>query len=117
MELKKFKQEIYEAAVEQMKEAIACEETTAYATINTDAGWLDISTNDADDKDCIVCHDDSDNENECRNIAEWVMQEVIPDWYDVVDDYEWEHRDDRHDGLDPAFSSWEEVNEMFFRRY
>lgn len=38
-----------------------------------------------------------------------------------IDDYpEWEYRDDdegvEYDRLDPAFSSWEEANGMFFNK-
>lgn len=117
MELKKLGSEIRAEILEAMVDAIMDDQTNACATINTDAGYLDVWTNDDDDKCCVVCHDN--NEHECPNLEEWA-ESIIPDWNDAIDEVDCRRgRDDdyRYDGLDPAFSSWEEVNEMFFRRY
>lgn len=121
MELQKLGVEIREAILEAMIESIESEETRACATIDTDDGYFDVSTNEDDEKDCCVWHD-NDKSKSSPNLERWA-ESIIPDWADAADEADWRHDDDeddidwRNDGLDPAFSSWEEVNAMFFRRY
>lgn len=116
--LKKLGEEVRTEILEAMIEAIEYGYTTACVTIDTDAGYLDVCTNDYDEKECVVCHDD--NEHESPNLERWA-EDIIPDWSDVVDEVDRRNGRDEDDvdysGLDPAFSSWEEVNAMFFRRY
>ena len=116
--LKKLGEEVRTEILEAMIEAIEYGYTTAYVTIDTDAGYLDVCTNDYDEKECVVCHDD--NEHDSPNLERWA-EDIIPDWSDAVDEVERRNGRDEDDvdysGLDPAFSSWEEVNAMFFRRY
>lgn len=117
MTLKKFGEEVRTKILEAMIEAIEDDDTTACVTIDTDAGYLDVCTNDDDEKVCMVCHDD--NEHDSPNLERWA-EDIIPDWSDAVDEVDWrngrEEDDVDYSGLDPAFSSWEEVNAMFFRR-
>lgn len=116
--LKKLGEEVRTEILEAMIEAIEYGYTTACVTIDTDAGYLDVCTNDYDEKECVVCHDN--NEHESPNLERWA-EDIIPDWSDVVDEVDRRNGRDEDDvdysGLDPAFSSWEEVNAMFFRRY
>ena len=116
--LKKLGEEVRTEILEAMIEAIEYGYTTACVTIDTDAGYLDVCTNDYDEKECVVCHDD--NEHDSPNLERWA-EDIIPDWSDAVDEVERRNVRDEDDvdysGLDPAFSSWEEVNAMFFRRY
>ena len=116
--LKKLGEEVRTEILEAMIEAIEYGYTTACVTIDTDAGYLDVCTNDYDEKECVVCHDD--NEHESPNLERWA-EDIIPDRSDVVDEVDRRNGRDEDDvdysGLDPAFSSWEEVNAMFFRRY
>lgn len=116
--LKKLGEEVRTEILEAMIEAIEYGYTTACVTIDTDAGYLDVFTNDYDEKDCVVCHDD--NEHDSPNLERWA-EDIIPDWSDAVDEVDRRNGRDEDDvdysGLDPAFSSWEEVNAMFFRRY
>lgn len=116
--LKKLGEEVRTEILEAMIEAIEYGYTTACVTIDTDAGYLDVCTNDYDEKECVVCHDD--NEHESPNLERWA-EDIIPDWSDAVDEVDRRNGRDEDDvdysGLDPAFSSWEEVNAMFFRRY
>lgn len=116
--LKKLGEEVRTEILEAMIEAIEYGYTTACVTIDTDAGYLDVCTNDYDEKECVVCHDD--NEHDSPNLERWA-EDIIPDWSDAVDEVDRRNGRDEDDvdysGLDPAFSSWEEVNAMFFRRY
>lgn len=116
--LKKLGEEVRTEILEAMIEAIEYGYTTACVTIDTDAGYLDVCTNDYDEKVCVVCHDD--NEHDSPNLERWA-EDIIPDWSDAVDEVDRRNVRDEDDvdysGLDPAFSSWEEVNAMFFRRY
>lgn len=121
MKLQKLSSEIYKSILDAMVEAIECEETTACVTVNTDAGYFDVSTNEDDEKCCVVWHDDNKGKDS-PNLERWA-EEIIPDWADAADEADWRHDDDeddidwRNDGLDPAFSSWKEVNAMFYSRY
>lgn len=120
MKLQKLSSEIYESIFDAMVDAIKSDETMVCITIDTDAGYFDLSTNENDEKCCAVWHDDIDRNS--PNLERWA-EGIIPDWADAADEADWRHDDDqddidfRSDGLDPAFSSWEEVNAMFFRRY
>lgn len=116
--LKKLGEEVRTEILEAMIKAIEYGYTTACVTIDTDAGYLGVCTNDYDEKECVVCHDD--NEHDSPNLERWA-EDIIPDWSDAVDEVDRRNGRDEDDvdysGLDPAFSSWEEVNAMFFRRY
>lgn len=116
MELKKLSSEIREEIMEAMVDAIMADEMQACVTINTGAGYLDVCTNEDDEKVCVVCHDD--NEHDSPNLESWA-ERVIPDWDEAISEVDFRggcDDDHRYDGLDPAFSSWEEVNGMFFRK-
>ena len=116
MELKELRKEIAEKMMEAMVGAIEYGETGACCTINTDAGYLDIYTNEDDEAECKVSHDNSNKTS--SNIEEWV-ESIVPDWDEAVDEVDYRNgrdEDNKYIGLDPAFSSWYEVNSMFFRR-
>jgi len=114
MELKELRKEIKERMMEAMVEAIENDETAACCTVSTDAGYLDIHTNEDDEAVCLVSHDNSNKTS--GNIEEWV-ESIVPDWDEAVDEVDYRNgRDDDYSGLDPAFSSWDEVNAMFFTR-
>ena len=116
MELKELRKKITESMMEAMVEAIENDDTTACVTIDTDAGYLDIYTNEDDEAECKVSHDHSNKTS--SNIEEWV-ESIVPDWDEAVDEVDYRNgrdEDNKYIGLDPAFSSWYEVNSMFFRR-
>lgn len=114
MKLKELRKEITERMMEAMVEAIEYGDTDACCTVDTDAGYLDIYTNEDKEAVCKVSHDHSNKTS--INIEEWV-ESIVPDWDEAVDEVDFRNgRDDDNCGLDPAFSSWEEVNAMFFRR-
>ena len=91
--LKKLGEEVRTEILEAMIEAIEYGYTTACVTIDTDAGYLDVCTNDYDEKECVVCHDD--NEHDSPNLERWA-EDIIPDWSDAVDEV------DRRNGRDES---------------
>lgn len=116
MTLKKLGEEVRSQILEAMIAAIEYGDTGACCTINTDAGYLDIYTNEDDEAECKVSHDHSNKTS--SNIEEWV-ESIVPDWDEAVDEVDYRNgrdEDNKYIGLDPAFSSWYEVNSMFFRR-
>ena len=89
MELQKLGVEIREAILEAMIESIESEETRACATIDTDDGYFDVSTNEDDEKDCCVWHD-NDKSKSSPNLERWA-ESIIPDWADAADEADWRH--------------------------
>lgn len=87
---------------EEMLATIEAGRTICCVTVDTDAGWVDICTNDRDEKQCIVRHDYDEWKRSPR--LEDEIEGLIPDWADVV---ELAEEDEPHGILDEAFGTWE----------
>ena len=93
MTLTALQQEVREAITEGIKDARSNGEDYAIVTVDTNDGYIDISTNSEDNK-CAMVYHDIDLERTNENLEAWV-ESLIPDWWDLdVEDsnvrpYEW----------------------------
>ena len=93
MTLTALQQEVREAITEGIKDSRINGEDYAIVTVNTNDGYIDISTNSEDNK-CAMVYHDIDLERTNENLEAWI-ESLIPDWCDLdVEDsnvrpYEW----------------------------
>lgn len=81
MTLATLKNEIVKEITKAICEARIEGDNYACVTVNTDAGYFDISTNEQDEKVVIISHD-LDYDKESPNLEKWV-EGIVPDWWDV----------------------------------
>lgn len=96
-------------------EAIADGHRYAATTIDAADGWVDIISDCRGGAAVTVHHADEENQRECPLLAE-AIKKALPDWQEVKEEYEdaGEEEEDNN-GLDPAFSSWEDYWGYIFR--
>jgi hypothetical protein len=93
MTLTALQQEVKAAITEGIKDARINGEDYAIVTVNTNDGYIDISTSELDNN-CAMVYHDVDLERTNANLEAWV-ENLIPDWWDLdVEDsnvrpYEW----------------------------
>jgi len=86
-----------------MLETIQADENICCLTIETESGWIDICTNDKDEKVVNVCHDSDETKHSPRLADE--IEGIIPDWGEIEDLAE---QDKPESILDEAFGTWEQ---------
>lgn len=88
-------------------EAIANGHPYAATTIDAADGWVDIVSNGQGCKEVRVHHADEENQRECPLLCE-AIEKALPKWEDVKEEYDAEEEEEADNGLDPAFSSWDD---------
>lgn len=102
---------LHDAIYDELSDWNDASSTTA--TVETGDGWIEISTNRIDEVEVCIFHGNADNERECSTLAK-AIKDALPCWDEVQREWEEENQYEDNGGLDPAFSSWEEVNGMFY---
>lgn len=98
-----------------MLEAIANGDRYAATTIDAIDGWVEIVSDCRGGAAVTVHHDKEQNQRECPLLAE-AIEKALPEWEDVKEEYEDAAEEDEDgNGLDPAFSSWEDYWGYIFR--
>lgn len=95
-------------------EAIANGDRYAATTIDAVDGWVEIVSDRLGGASVTVHHDKEENQRDCPLLAE-AIEKALPDWQEVKEEYEAEEEEEDCNGLDPAFSSWEDYWEYIFR--
>lgn len=96
MNLTKIKNECYDAMVEAIKselnsEGIDCA-SYAFATVDTNDGYIELSISRYDTS-VVIVHD-NDNEHDCPLLCK-AIEEALPDW-DVIEE-EWQKENPEED--------------------
>lgn len=98
-----------------MLEAIANGDGCAATTIDAIDGWVEIVSDCRGGAAVTVHHDKEENQRECPLLAE-AIEKALPEWEDVKEECEEaEEEEEDGNGLDPAFSSWEDYWGYIFR--
>ena len=77
-------QECVDRISEKMRDAVESGETYAAVTVNTECGWIDVSTDENDTVDVRVVHENNE-EKDCPNITD-ALFDLIPCWCDIEDE-------------------------------
>lgn len=88
-------------------DAIANGHPYVATTINVADGWVDIVSNGQGYKEVMVYHADKENQRECPRLCE-AIEKALPSWEEIKEYYYAEEEEEGNNGLDPAFSSWED---------
>lgn len=88
-------------------EAICNGHRYAATTIDAADGWVDIVSGRRGCVTVTVHHADEENKRECPRLCEAIEKE-LPSWAEVKEYYDAEEEEEDNNGLDPAFSSWED---------
>ena len=95
-------QECFDRISEKMRDAVESGETYACVTVDTDCGWIDISTDEHDTVDVRVAHDNEVRES--PNITDALFN-LVPYWCDIEDEINSE--DDEEEECD-YYDEWNE---------
>lgn len=76
-------QECFDRISEKMRDAVESGETYAAVTVDTECGWIDISTDEHDTVDVRVAHDNEVRES--PNITDALFN-LVPYWCDIEDE-------------------------------
>lgn len=79
----------------------------AATTIYVADGWVDIVSGRRGDSAVTVHHDYEENQRKCPLLCE-AIDRALPGWAEVKKFYESGDEEEDDNGLDPAFSSWED---------
>lgn len=97
MNLTKIKNECYEAMVEAIKSEIGSSgidyATYAYATVDTNDGFIELKIDHHSDTSVVIVHDNG-NEHDCPLLCK-VIEEALPDW-DAIEE-EWQEENPEED--------------------
>ena len=97
MNLTKIKNECYEAMVEAIKSEIGSSgidyATYAYATVDTNDGFIELGIDHHSDTSVVIVHDNG-NEHDCPLLCK-AIEEALPDW-DAIEE-EWQEENPEED--------------------
>ena len=79
-------QECFDRISEKMRDAVKDGEVYAAVTVDTECGWIDISTDEHDTVDVRVVHENNE-EKDSPNITDALFK-LVPYWCDIVDEVE-----------------------------
>lgn len=102
----RIEEECADAIRDEMLDAMDGGRCYAEATIYTDDGFAEVSTDSNDNVFVMIVHDNG-NRHRCSNLCDKIAK-AIPKWDDVAEQRA-ERMEDSEEGyndLDPAFSSW-----------
>lgn len=112
----KYIDKLVEKLEDSIREAIMDEKNSASAWVNTPMGVIEVETDNTDDVKVYVTHDNG-SEHPCPNLCKMVDESIIA-WADVEESL----REDslygpggKYEGLDPAFSSWQDYYNYRYR--
>ena len=108
---------VVECANEQFEDIIEAVENghpDAATTIDAADGWVDIVSNGQGCKDVTVHHAEEENKRECPRLCE-AIEKALSSWAEVKEYYDAEEEEEDNNGLDPAFSSWDDYWGYIFR--
>lgn len=109
MELIELSGEIRDAMTKAIAEARTQGEDYACVTVNTNDGYIDLSTDDENCMDAVVWHD-SGMQNANDNLEQWCIRQ-IPCWYDV----EVQEDEPAGTGVDAGFASQNDFINYLYR--
>jgi hypothetical protein len=96
-------QECFDRISEKMRDAVKDGEVYAAVTVNTECGWIDISTDEHDTVDVRVVHENNE-EKDSPNITDALFN-LVPYWCDIEDEVNSE--DDEEDECE-YYDEWNE---------
>lgn len=104
MKLNKLQEEIHEAVNDAVRDALIEEKDTAYCTVSTDDGYIDIEYSDNEDIDVTIYHDNEDNnhpcynehERPCENLSMFISDYIVNNigWQEIEEELEEEAYND-----------------------
>lgn len=102
-------QECFDRISEKMRDAVESGEAYAAVTVDTECGWIDISTDEHDTVDVRVVHENNEEKDD-PNITDALFK-LVPYWCDIVDevqedDVEYDYWDEHGFASEADYYQW-----------
>ena len=111
MMLENLKNEIVESITDAIREAKMSGERYACVTVDVESGYLDVSTDEDNNRIVCVWHDDKKKDGHVADRLESWAEGFIPDWWNIEVE---EDDEEENDGVDAGFSGWNDFIEYMY---